>query len=416
MQVVYSRCCGLDVHKASVTACVLTFDAKGKRTVRKKEFRTFDQQLSGLMLWLMACKVTHVAMESTGVYWKPVWRKLEGKFELILTNPQHMKAIPGRKTDQQDAEWIAELLAHGLLRASFVPSPEIRQLRELTRLRVHFMGEYNRVHNRIHKVLEDTGLKLSSVISDIAGASGRAILKAIVKGERSPVWLAYQAKSTLRTAAKQQELQKALRGHVEEHHRFLLRLLLEDLEHVESTVARLEEEITLRLAPHEAVIQRLCTIPGVDRVTAWTLIAELGLDMGVFDTAAHAASWAGLCPGNRESAGKRLSNRTRKGNRWLRRGLCQSAWAVTHKKDCYLTAFFYRRAGRQGVRKAIVSTAHHILLIAYCVLRDGVGYRERGGAFFDLRHPERTRRRLQNRLQRLEKAERSLLGDDAQLT
>lgn len=412
MQVVYSRCCGLDVHKASVTACVLTFDDKGKRTVRKKEFRTFDQQLSGLMLWLMACKVTHVAMESTGVYWKPVWKKLEGKFELILTNPQHMKALPGRKTDQQDAEWIAELLAHGLLRASFVPTPEIRQLRELTRLRVHFMGEYNRVHNRIHKVLEDAGIKLSSVISDIAGASGRAILRAIVKGEKSPAWLAYQAKSTLRTEARQQELRRALRGHVEEHHRFLLRLLLEDLEHVESTVARLEEEITARLAPHEAVIQRLCTIPGVDRVTAWTLIAELGLDMSVFDTAAHAASWAGLCPGNRESAGKRLSNRTRKGNRWLRRGLCQSAWAVTHKKDCYLTAFFYRRAGRQGVRKAIVSTAHHILLIAYCVLRDGVGYRERGGAFFDLRHPERTRRRLQARLERLDQAQSRTAGED----
>ena len=416
MQVVYSRCCGLDVHKASVTACVLTFDDKGKRTVRKKEFRTFDQQLSGLMLWLMACKVTHVAMESTGVYWKPVWRKLEGKFELILTNPQHMKAIPGRKTDQQDAEWIAELLAHGLLRASFVPSPEIRQLRELTRLRVHYTGEYNRVHNRIHKVLEDTGLKLSSVISDIAGASGRAILKAIVKGERSPLWLAYQAKSTLRTEARQQELRRALRGHVEEHHRFLLRLLLEDLEHVESVVARLEEELTVRLAPYEAVIERLCTIPGVDRVTAWTLVAELGLDMTVFETAAHAASWAGLCPGNRESAGKRLSNRTRKGNRWLRRGLCQSAWAVTHKKDCYLTAFFYRRAGRQGVRKAIVSTAHQILVVAYCVLRDGVGYRERGGAFFDLRHPERTRRRLQARLDRLDEAERERLGEEGKAT
>ena len=416
MQVVYSRCCGLDVHKASVTACVLTFDGKGKRTVRKKEFRTFDQQLSGLMLWLMACKVTHVAMESTGVYWKPVWQKLEGKFELILTNPQHMKAIPGRKTDQQDAEWIAELLAHGLLRASFVPSPEIRQLRELTRLRVHLMGEYNRVHNRIHKVLEDAGIKLSSVISDIAGVSGRAILRAIVKGERSPAWLAYQAKSTLRTAARQQELRRALHGHVQEHHRFLLQLLLEDLEHVESSVARLEEEIARRLAPHEAVIERLCTIPGVDRVTAWTLVAELGLDMTVFETAAHAASWAGLCPGNRESAGKRLSNRTRKGNRWLRRGLCQSAWAVTHKKDCYLTAFFYRRAGRQGVRKAIVSTAHQILVIAYCVLRDGVGYRERGGAFFDLRHPERTRRRLQARLDRLDEAQRRPLGEEGQVS
>jgi len=406
----------LDVHKASVTACVLTFDDKGKRTVRKKEFRTFDQQLGGLMLWLMACKVTHVAMESTGVYWKPVWQKLEGKFELILTNPQHMKAIPGRKTDQQDAERIAELLAHGLLRASFVPSPEIRQLRELTRLRVHYVGEYNRVHNRIHKVLEDAGIKLSSVISDIAGASGRAILRAIVKGERSPAWLAYQAKSTLRTEARQQELRLALRGHIGEQHRFLLRLLLEDLEHVESTVARLEEEIALRLAPHEAVIGRLCTIPGVDRVTAWTLVAELGLDMTVFETAAHAASWAGLCPGNRESAGKRMSNRTRKGNRWLRRGLCQSAWAVTHKRDCYLTAFFYRRAGRQGVRKAIVSTAHQILVVAYCVLRDGVAYRERGGAFFDLRHPERTRRRLQARLERLDEAQRRALGEEGQVT
>ena len=200
----------------------------------------------------------------------------------------------------------------------------------------------------------------------------------------------------------------ALRGHVEEHHRFLLEMLLNDIEHIEANVARLEEEIERRLAGHQDVIRRLCTIPGVDRITAWTLIAELGLDMSVFETAQHAASWAGLCPGNRESAGKRLSNRTRKGNRWLRRGLCQSAWAVTHKKDCYLTSFFYRRAGRQGVRKAIVSTAHQILIVAYCILRDGAEYRERGGAFFDLRHPERTRRRLQARLDRLTEAEQHL--------
>ena len=196
MQVVYSRCCGMDVHKASVTACVLTFDGKGKRTVRKKEFRTFDADLTRLMLWLKACKVTHVAMESTGVYWWPIWARLEGKFEMILTNPQHMRGIPGRKTDQQDAEWIADLLAHGLLRASFVPPAEIRRLRELTRMRVHLMGEYNRVHNRIHKVLEDAGIKLSSVVSDIAGVSGRAILRAIVSGEQRPVWLAFRAKGS----------------------------------------------------------------------------------------------------------------------------------------------------------------------------------------------------------------------------
>jgi transposase len=407
MQVVYSRCGGLDVHKASVTACVLSFDERGRRTVRKKEFGTVNEGLNRLLLWLMACKVTHVAMESTGVYWKPVWHKLEKHFALLLANPQHMKAVPGRKTDQQDAEWIAELLAHGLLRPSFVPPEPIRQLRDLTRLRVQKVGEYNRLHNRIHKVLEDAGLKLSSVVSDILGASGRAILAKIVAGETSAAWLAYQAKSSLRSRGKQQELRQALQGHVNAHHRFQIQMLLQDVEQVERQVARLEQEL-LRLAEsYRPQIERLCTIPGVEQITALTLLAELGADMTVFPDAAHAASWAGLCPGNCESAGKRKSNRTRKGNRWIRRALSQSAWAVSHKNNCHLTAFFYRKAARHGVKKAVVATAHQILLVAYHLLRNGGTYIERGGLVFDLKNPERTKRRL---LQRLEQIEQHLLA------
>jgi transposase len=407
MQVVYSRCGGLDVHKASVTACVLSFDEQGRRRMRKKEFGAVNEGLNRLLLWLKACKVTHVAMESTGVYWKPVWYKPEKHFALLLANPQHMKAVPGRKTDQQDAEWIAELLAHGLLRPSFVPPEPVRQLRDLTRLRVQKIGEYNRLHNRIHKVLEDAGLKLSSVVSDILGASGRAILGKIVAGETSPAWLAYQAKSSLRSEGKQQELRRALQGHVNAHHRFQLQMLLEDVEQVERQVARLEQELVRLAEGYRPQIERLCTIPGVERITALTLLAELGADMTVFPDAAHAASWAGLCPGNCESAGKRKSNRTRKGNRWIRRALCQSAWAVSHKSNCHLTAFFYRKAARHGFKKAVVATAHQILLVAYHLLRNGGAYVERGGLIFDLKNPERTKRRL---LRRLEQIEQHLLA------
>ena len=399
MQVVYSRCCGLDVHKDSLTACVLVFDEQGRRQVRKKEFPTYWQQLQRLKLWLYANKVQHVAMESTGVYWKPVWNILLGHLPLLVTNPYHMKNIPGRKTDQNDAEWIADLLAHGLLRGSFIPPPGIQELRDWTRYRVKLMQEYNRIHNRIHKVLEDANLKLSSVASDILGATGRAIIQAIIGGQEHPDWLADKAMSRLRN--KRDQLRLVLKGRITDHHRHLLRELMDDVERVEEKICRVQAEIAQRMQTYQGLIDRLTTIPGVDILTAWTLIAELGPDMSVFPDADHAASWAGLVPGSFESAGKRKSTRSRHGNCWLRRALCQSAWAVAHKKDCYLTAHFYRRASRHGAKKAIVAIAHQILIIAFHILRDGTVYRERGGDAFDRVNPARTTKRLSQRLERL---------------
>ena len=397
MQILYSRCCGIDVHKDSVTACVLVY-AEGKEPeVRKKEFQTHFKALGNLRWWLWAQKVTHVAMESTGVYWKPVWQALEGHFELILANPYQVKTVPGRKTDARDSQWLAELLAHGLIKPSFVPPRATRELRDLTRYRVKLTEERNRVHNRIHKVLEDACIKLDTVASDILGASGRAMIQAIIAGQEHPDWLADKARGTLR--GKRPELRLALRGRVTDHHRLMLRELMEDLAFVERKIQRLDAEIASKVDVE--TLARLATIPGIDLITAWTLIAELGSDMSVFASPGHAAAWAGLCPGNHESGGKRLSNRTRKGNRWLRRALCQSAWAATRKKSCYLAAFFYRVAGKHGIRKAIVATAHRLLLIAFCILRDGTEYRELGDNYFDRLHPERTRNRLVRRLQRL---------------
>ena len=399
MQVVYRRCCGLDVHKDSIAACVLVLGEQGEKEVRRKEFGTYWKELQRLKLWLYASKVTKVAMESTGIYWKPVWNVLRGHFELLLANPYYVKNIPSEKTDPKDAAWLADLLAHGLMRGSFVPPPEVEQLRDLTRYRVKLVCEYNRIHNRIHKVLEDANLKLDTVASDILGVTGRKIIDAILQGQEDPAWLADKACSHLRK--KRDQLRLVLRGQITEHHRYLLGELMNDLHHVEEKRKRIETEIEQRMQPHQAFVQRLITIPGVDCVTAWTLIAELGTDMTIFPDADHAASWAGLVPANCESAGKRKSNRTRKGNRWLRRALCQSAWAVAHKKNCYLTAHFYRRASRHGMKKAIVATAHQILIIAYHLMRDGCVYQEKGGDFFDRLNPARTSKRLSQRLERL---------------
>jgi transposase len=396
MQILYSRCCGIDVHKDSVTAGVLIYSG-GEPEVRKRGFATHKKSLGNLRLWLFAQKVTHVAMESTGVYWKPVWQALEGNFDLTLANPYQIKTIPGRKTDARDSQWIAELLAHGLIRRSFVPLRETRNLRDLTRYRVKLVEEHNRIHNRIHKVLEDACIKLDTIASDILGVSGRRVIRAILAGYDDPADLAYEVRGTLR--GKMPQLRLALNGRITDHHRFLLRELMQDLETVEAKMQRIEKEIAERVDMQ--LVERLCSIPGVAIVTAWTLLAELGTDMSVFTSPKHAASWAGLCPGNHESGGKRLSNRTRLGNRWLRRALVQSAWGASRKKDCYLAAFFYRHAAKQGVRKAIVSLAHRILVIAFCLLRAGAEYQELGGDFFDRLNPLRTRNRLIRRLQRL---------------
>jgi transposase len=399
MQVVYRRCAGLDVHKDSITATILVFPEEGERQVRTQEFRTYWKDLQRLAQWLRSSLVECVAMESTGVYWKPVWNVLEKTLKLVLANPYQIKNIPSQKTDRRDSVWIADLLAHGLIKPSFVPPPEIRQLRDLTRLRVQVTGEHTRVHNRIHKVLEDANIKLDTVLSDLLGVSGRAMLRGLIQGRTDPGWLADYARGSLR--GKREELELVLRGRVTDHHRYLLAELMDELEFLENRLARLDQQLSTCMQPFQAQVERLCGIPGVDLLTAWTLIAELGVDMSVFPDAAHVASWAGLCPGNRESAGKRLSSRMKKGNRWVRRALCQAAWAVTRKRNCHLTALFYRLTARLGVKKAIVAMAHQILVTAFSILRDQSQYRELGGDFFDQQHPQRTQNRLVRRLQRL---------------
>jgi len=380
MQVVHEVCCGLDVHKKSVTACVLWAAGRRRQT---REFGTFTQELLELADWLRDCGVTHVALESTGVYWKPVWNLL----------------VPGRKTDQKDSEWIADLLQHGLLRASFVPPTPTRELRDLTRYRASLAQEINRIANRIQKVLEDANIKLASVATDTLGASGRAMLEAIVKGEQDSQRLAEMSRGLLRN--KIPELQQALEGRVTGHHRFLLRELLDHLYFVESKMRRIEQEVEERLGPFQSEVARLCTIPGVDRVTAWGLLAEIGLDMSQFPDAQHLASWAGLCPGSHESAGKRKSGKIRKGSLWLRRCLCQGAWAVSTKKNNYLSALYRRLAARRGTKRATIAVAHNLLVIAYYILRDGTCYRDLGPDYFDRLNPEGLRRRLTKRLEGL---------------
>ncbi|MGC2703842.1 MAG: IS110 family transposase [Candidatus Acidiferrales bacterium] len=396
MEVVHEVCCGLDVHKKSVTACVLWASGRRRQT---RAFGTFTRELLELGDWLRACGVTHVAMESTGVYWKPVWNLLEGQFEVLLVNAQHIKAVPGRKTDQKDSEWIADLLQHGLLRASFVPPTPTRELRDLTRYRASLAQEINRIANRIQKVLEDANIKLASVATDTLGASGRAMLEALVNGEQDSQRLAEMSRGLLRNKIPQ--LQQALEGRVTAHHRFLLRELLDHLYFVESKMGRIEEEIAERLAPFQSEVARLCTIPGVDRVTAWGLLAEIGMNMKQFSDAQHLASWAGLCPGSHESAGKRKSGKIRKGSLWLRRCLCQGAWAVSTKKNNYLSALYRRLAVRRGSKRATIAVAHKLLIIAYYILRDGTCYSDLGADYFDRLNPEGLRRRLTKRLEGL---------------
>src|SRR5258708_26598881 len=366
MEVVYPCCCGLDVHKKSITACVLWAEAKGKSRKEKKRFGTFTHDLLQLADWLEQCGVTHAAMESTGVYWKPVWNILAEQFEVLLVNAQHIKAVPGRKTDQKDSEWIADLLQHGLLRGSFVPPQPTRELRDLTRYRVSLVQEINRIANRIQKVLEDANIKLASVATDALGASGRAILEAMLRGEQDAARLAEMAQGKLRN--KIPELKLALEGRMTEHHRFLLRQLFDHLRFTESKLLEIEQEIDKRMVPFEDKVTRLCTIPGVDQVTAWGLLAEIGLDMNQFPSSGHLASWACLCPGSFESAGKRLSGRMRKGNVSLRRCLSQAAWAISMMKNNYLSALYRRIAARRGAKRAIMAAAQALLGSAYPIL------------------------------------------------
>lgn len=399
MQVVYSRCAGLDVHQKTVSACVLACEPDGKKRRQIRVFGSFTGDLMLLADWLREQGVTHVAMEATGVYWRPVWAVLEGQFEQLLVNPQHIKAVPGRKTDAKDCEWIADLLQHGLLKGSFVPPTPIQDLRDLTRYRVELRQSQSRVANRIQKVLEQANLKLSSVATNTLGVSGRHMLEAIIKGQDSPEQLAQLARGKLKNKIPQ--LVQALEGRVRTHHRFLLTELLEEWDWFEQRIARLEEEIDKQIGPFEEAIALWQTMPGVDHVTACCLVAEIGVNMNQFPTAQQLASWAAICPGNHESAGKRKSGKTRDGNKWLRRTLCQAAWAVSRKKNCYLSSQFKRITARRGPKRALMAVAHTMLLIGYHMLKTGQGYHELGGNYLEQINKDQLQRHFVKRLQKL---------------
>jgi transposase len=399
MEITYRKCAGLDVHLKTVVVCRRLVDEHGEFREEIKTFGTMTRDLLELSDWLADAGVTTVAMESTGVYWKPIWNILEGRFEILLVNAKHIKHVPGRKTDVKDCQWIAQLLQHGLLRGSFVPSQPVRELRDLTRHRTQLVGEKTSVANRIHKILEDANIKLGAVVTDILGVSGRAMLQAIVDGENDPERLAMHAQGRLKS--KRDSLQNALQGRVTQHHRFMLRTLLAHLRFLEEQIEAISKRIDDQTLPFRDAVRSLSTIPGVQKRTAEAILAETGGDMAIFPTSAHLASWTGLCPGNYESAGKRRSGRIPKGNRWLRRALTEAAWASSRTKKTYLSAHYRRLAARRGTKRALVAVGHTILVIAYHMLKKTVDYRDLGPNHFDELHAERLTRSLVQRLQRL---------------
>jgi len=398
MEVMYKRCSGLDVHKKSIYACVVIKEEQ-KREKHLARFGTMTADILQLGDWLRSWKVERVGMESTGVYWKPIWNLLEEQFSLELINAEHIKKVPGRKTDVKDSEWIAELLQHGLVRGSFVPVQPQRDLRELTRYRVGLCEDKARVANRIQKVLEDANIKLASVASDILGASGRAIVEALIEGEQDAEKLAELAKHVLRK--KIPELRQALAGKVRDHHRFLLRQLLDEVKFLEGKIERIDRHIGKQMSPFQWAITLLTSIPGVSEITAWVLVAEIGVLMEQFGEAQNLASWGGLCPGNWESAGKRLRGTTHGGNPWLRRALNQAAWAATRKKGSYLAARFRRLAARRGVKRALLATAHKILIIAFYLLKKQCGFSDLGENYLQQKQSASLTRSLVRRLERL---------------
>lgn len=401
MQVIHAKCAGLDVHKKNVVACFMATDEQGQL---HKEVRTFSTLVPDLLLlgdWLKNKGATHVVMESTASYWKPVYNLLEGQFELMVVNAQHIKAVPGRKTDVRDSEWLADLLRHGLLKASFIPNASQRQLRELTRYRTSLVEERAREANRLQKVLEDSNLKLASVVTDILGVSARAILNKLLEGESDPQVLAELARGRLRE--KKALLVQALSSELKAHHRFMVAELLAHIDYLDEAVSHLGEEVANRLDPFEEEVVRLDTIPGVNRRIAEIILAEVGQDMEQFGDARHLASWAGLCPGNKASGGKRLSGKIRKGNAALRRALTEAAQAAAHTKNTFLSQLYRRLAGRRGKKVAIIAVAHRILVIVYQVLSKGGKYKELAAEYNQRTQSEQTKyhQRLIKRLEKL---------------
>lgn len=399
MEILYPRCAGLDVHKDTVAVCVLTPGptAEPKREIRM--FGTTTTELRRLREWLRENRVSHAAMESTGVYWKPVFNILESACQLILVNARHIKQVPGRKTDKADCAWIASLLRHGLLEASFVPEAEVRELRDLCRTRTTLVRECVQVGNRLRKVLEDANIKLDSVASDALGVSGRDMILALIRGCEDPSELAELARGRLR--AKLPELEQALEGRVTAHHRFLLREFMRQLAFLEGQVARFEQEIGRHMGPFEWAAELLMTMPGVNRTAACALLAEIGADMSRFPSARHLASWAGLCPGNHESAGKRRSGKSHRGNRWIKGVMTEIAWAACRTKNSYSNAQYRRLAGHRGKKRALVAAANSLLQAAWHMLTHRHSYKELGGDYLDRLHQKQLERALIRRLEKL---------------
>lgn len=397
MQVMYQRCAGIDVHLRFLVVCLIIIEAEQRR----KEIRTFRNETADLLAlraWLVQEKCTHVGMESTGVYWMPIYRRLEGFFELVVANAQHIKGVPGRKTDVQDAEWIADLLQHGLVTASFVPSQEQQDVRDLTRLRVNLVQERSRLVNRVHKTLEEAGIKLSTVLSDIMGLSGRAILDSLCAGESDPQRLASRVHPSIH--ATQEQMRAALTAEVREHHRFLLRELLSLIDALDRSIEHLELEIEQHLRPFEEQVKRCEKINGVSRHVLHVLMAEVGTEMERFLDAEHISSWAGVCPGQKESAGKRLSGRSRQGNRYVRAALVQAAHGV-RRSHTYLGERYRRLKKRRGSKRAALAVGHSILVIYYQMMKTGQEYQEKGEEFFVRKDRGKVERQLVHRLERM---------------
>jgi transposase len=399
MDVVFPACCGIDVHHKSLVACVRMIEPTGRVTRHVRTFGTTTAALGEFAAWLQTLGVTHVALESTGVLWKPVWNVLETTVHLLLVNPRDVAQVPGRKTDASDAEWIAQLLQCGLLRGSFVPPRPIRELRDLTRSRTTLEQQRTAIVNRIHKVLEDANIKLGAVVTDIMGVSGRAILQAIIAGQIDPHTLATMARGRLRK--KLVSLREAVTGHVTDHHRFLLRRLLSEVAFLEEEIAAYDQRLREVSVPFATQLDLLDTVPGINRRTAENLLAEVGPDMRVFPTAKKCAAWAAICPGHYESAGRQARGTIRKGNRWLRRALTQAAWAGTRKKGSYPAAQFRRLLKRRGKHRAIVAVAHSQLIAVYYILRDQVPYRDLGAEHFDRWTPTTLTQHYVRRLEQL---------------
>lgn len=399
MDIVHHSCAGIDVHKKTIVLCVLLAQPNRPPLKHLRTFSTLPAGLQEAHDWLLSLHVTHVALESTGVYWKPIYEVLEGHFTLLLVNAQHIKAVPGRKTDLKDAEWIAQLLQHGLLRPSFVPDAWQRHLRELTRSRTRLVQERARLVQRIHQVLETAHLKLTSIVSDLMGVSAQAILHALLAGQSDPHQLALLARGRLRT--KRELLEAALQTQLQPHHVVLLQEYLVLIDGLDESLAHLSASIAEQLQPYQALLARLQTIPGIGRRLAEILLAELGVTMDPFPSARHLASWSGMCPGNHQSAGKRKQGTIRQANRWLRSALTEAAQAAARSKDTSLSAQYRRLAARRGAKKATIALGHSILVIIYHLITEETDYQELGSNYYDERDRQAVQRRLVRRLEQL---------------